>query len=245
VIVSATEGAAPASQDVVAAGRTRKTLNPEEVIAAYDVTFSFLRKNIERSMVNRTLNEIFAKRFGKDLVLMAFNGDTSIGSPSSRLQKALAIIDGYVERAESDADVHDYAIPSSPSYSTGVFPGMLQSLPKDYRDQREMLCYFVSADVYDAYAEELGSRATALGDDVLAGPWNRRLTYMGIDLCPVYGLDTGKIILTPKMNLAVGFGQTLEVGRDIENRERLMKVTMTAQVDANYAVSDAVVLGSV
>ena len=81
VIVSATEGAAPASQDVVAAGRTRKTLNPEEVIAAYDVTFSFLRKNIERSMVNRTLNEIFAKRFGKDLVLMAFNGDTSIGSP--------------------------------------------------------------------------------------------------------------------------------------------------------------------
>ena len=147
-------------------------------------------------------------------------------------------------QAEADANVNDYVIPASPSYSTQVFPGMLAALPKDFRDEREMLGYFVSADVYDAYAQEIGSRATALGDMLLAGPWASNLSYMGIKLYPVFGLDTDRVLLTPRENLAVGFGREMYVGRDIDNRERVLKVTITADIDAKYAVSDAVVLGA-
>ena len=244
VTVKATEGTAPDPADVVAVTRTRKALTPQEVIAAFDVTFSFLRKNIERGRVNETLNRIFAKRFGKDIVLMAFMGDTSnIGS--TRTDKALKAIDGFVTQASTDPAVHSYTIPASPNYSTTVFPSMLGLLPKDYRDQREDLAFFVSADVYDAYAAEIGSRATALGDMLLAGPWSQNLSFMGVKLIPVFGLDTGNILLTLKENLVVGFGQELTVGRDIDNRERLLKVTLTAEVDAKYVVGDALVIGTV
>jgi hypothetical protein len=243
VMVGATEAAAPAAADVVEPDRKRAVLQPVEVISAYDVSFSFLRKNIEGEDVNDTLNRIFAKRFGKDVVLAAFMGDTSIVG-TTRTDKAKKVIDGYVTQAEADANVQDYVIPASPSYNTQVFPGMLSALPKDYRDEREMLGFFVSADVYDAYAQEIGNRATALGDMLLAGPWERNLSYMGIKLYPVFGLDTGRILLTPRENLALGFGREMYVGRDIDNRQRVLKVTITADIDAKYAVSDAVVLGA-
>jgi len=55
------------------------------------------------------------------------------------------------------------------------------------------------------------SRATLtpLGDMLLAGPWQRNLSYLGITLLPVYGLGDDKILLTPKENLgAVGRGRS-------------------------------------
>lgn len=243
VTVGATQGTAPDEADVIAVTRTRKVLQPQEVIAAFDVSFSFLRKNIEGSRVNERLNRIFARRFGKDVVLMAFMGDTSnIGT--TRTDKALKVIDGFVTQALTDPEAHTYTIPASPDYNSTVFPSMLEALPKDYRDQRDELGFFVSAAVYDAYAREIGSRATALGDMLLAGPWKENLSYMGVKLYPVYGLDDGRILLTLRENLVVGFGQELTVGRDVLNRERLLKVTLTAEVDAKYVVGDAVVLGA-
>ena len=112
------------------------------------------------------------------VVLVAFNGDTSLPA-DSRTNKALRVLDGFVKQAQADADVHDFTIPGAPSYNSQVFPAMLQALPKDYRDERDELGFFVSANVYDSYAMEIGSRATALGDMLLAGPWQRNLSYLG------------------------------------------------------------------
>ena len=205
VMVAGTEGTEPASGDVVAPSIPRKVLTPVEGVSAYDVTFDMIRKNIVGRDLNEALNTLFSKRFGKDVVLAAFMGDTTIVG-STRTDKAKKVIDGFVKQAEDDATVHDYTIPASPAYQTAVFPSMLQALPKDYRDERDELGFFVSADVYDAYAAEIGGRATALGDMLLAGPWKSNLSYMGITLLPVFGLDTGRILLTPRENLVVGFG---------------------------------------
>ena len=243
VITAGTEGTAPAIADVVAAARTRKVLQPKEVVAAFDVTLSFLRKNIERERANETLNRLFAKRFGKDLVLVLFSGDTSLPA-DTRTNKARRILDGFVKQAQADPAVHDYVIGANPSYHETVFPGLLNLLPKDYRDARDELGFFVSANVYDRYAQEIGSRATALGDMILAGPWGRNLSFMGVRLYPVFGLDDNRMLLTPKQNLCVGFGSEMTVGRDVYHRERLVKVTLTADVDARYIAGDALVLGA-
>lgn len=243
VTIAATEGTAPGEEDVVAVARARKVLQPVEIIAAFDVTFSFLRKNIERERVNETLNQIFARRFGKDIVLFTFSGDTVL-PPDTRMNKALRIRDGFIKQAEIDQATHRYIIPPNPVYNTTVFPQMLALLPKDYRDQREDLGFFCSAAVYDSYAREIGERATALGDMILAGPWGRNLSYMGVNLYPVYGMPDGRIILTLRENLVVGFGQEMTVGRDIDNRARLLKVTITADVDNTYIEGDALVLGA-
>ena len=243
VTVAGTEGVAPAAADVTAPQRTRKILQPKEVVAAFDVSFSFLRKNIQGERVNETLNTLFAKRFGKDMVMLLMGGD--VAKPNdTRTNKLLRICDGVVKRAMTDASARAVVIPGSPSYATQVFPAMIAALPKDYRDSREDLRFFVSADVYDAYANEIGSRQTTAGDAILVGSWQTGLMFNGIRLVPVFGQSTAKIVLTPRDNLALGFGQEMTVGRDIDNRERLLKVTITADVDVNYAVSDALVLGS-
>ncbi len=155
-MVAASEGQAPADADVVTPTHTRKTLQPVSVIAAYDVTFDYIKKNIEGERINETLNRIFAKRWGKDTVQLIFMGDTA-NTGTTRTDKLLKILDGFVKQALNDANVNDYTIPASPSYRDQVFPGMLKLLPKDYKDQREDLAYFVSANVYDAYADEIGS----------------------------------------------------------------------------------------
>ena len=243
VTVAGSEGIAPAAADVTAPVRTRKILQPKEVVAAFDVSFSFLRKNIQGERVNDTLNMLFAKRFGKDMVMLLMGGDTTKPA-DTRTNKLLRITDGVLKRALADGAVHAVVIPASPSYTTQVFPAMVTALPKDYRDDRSELRLFVSADVYDAYADEIGSRPTTAGDAILVGSWNQGLSYKGIKLIPVFGQDTNKVVLTPKDNLALGFGQEMTVGRDLDNRERLLKVTITADVDVNYAVSDAIVLGA-
>lgn len=243
-MVAAAEGTAPDAADVIAATRNRKVLTPVSSLAAYDVTFDWLRQNIAGpDRANQQLNELFAKRMGKDVVHLAFMGDDSLDT-SSRTNKLLRILDGFVAQMEGDADVHDYVIPANPSYVSQVFPGMVSELPKDYRDQRDMLRFYVSADVLDAYADEIGARATAAGDTVLLGAWRESLMFKGIKLVPVYGLDDGRIVLTLKDNLVIGFGQEMEVGKDVDNRKRLLQVTLTVGVDAKYVEGDAVVLGA-
>ena len=43
VVVAGQEGTEPDAADVVAAGRSRATLTPSEILAAFDVTYSWLR----------------------------------------------------------------------------------------------------------------------------------------------------------------------------------------------------------
>lgn len=239
VTVSATEATAPVSGDVNTPTITRATLQPIEVIAPFDVSFSFLRKNIEGERVNDTLNKLFAKRFGKDMVMLAFNGDDS-NTGTSRVDKLLKIKDGFYVQAAADVNVHSVTI-SGADYLSTIFPNMLAALPKDYKDDREQLGLFVSPDVAEAYAQQIGARNTSLGDQILTGIALPR--FRGIEVIPVYGNDDAKMVLTPKSNLVVGFGQEMTIGRDVYNRRRIVEVTITAEVDMKYAVSDALVYG--
>ena len=137
-MIAGVEGTAPAAADVIAPTRNRNVLTPTEKIVAFDVSFDFLHRNIEGENVNKTLNSLFATRFGKDLVLAAFRGDTS-GATSTRTEISLATMDGFTKLALADSTVNDYTIPASPTYRDVVFPEMLRLLPKDYRDDRDAL----------------------------------------------------------------------------------------------------------
>ena len=97
--------------------------------------------------------------------------------------------------------------------------------------------------MYDRYANEIGSRPTTAGDAVLVGSWQNGLMFNGVKLVAVFGQATKHVVLTLGENLVMGFGQEMTVGKDVDNRARLLKVTLTAEVDVNYAVGDALVLG--
>ncbi len=239
-MVAATEATAPADGDIVAPTVGRKTLTPVEVLLAYNVSFDFLRKNVEGQDVNQTLNRLFAKRFGKDAVIVAFTGDTLLAN-DTRIHKCQRIFNGFVKLALADADVHDVTL-NGTDYLGTIFPNMLDAMPKDYKDDRSSLGLFVSADVAEAYARQIGDRATAYGDSVLTGM--ALPMFRGIQLYPVFQMSDTKMILTPKNNLVVGFGNQMTVGMDIYNRRRIVEYTIIAGLDAEYVVGDALVLGS-
>lgn len=239
-MVAAVEATAPADGDIVTPTVNRTTLTPVEVLLAYNVSFDFLRKNIEGQNVNQSLNSIFAKRFGKDSVIVAFTGDTTLAA-DTRMHKCQRIFNGFVKLAGADADVHDVTL-SGTDYLGTIFPNMIDAMPKDYKDDRAALGMFVSPDVAEAYARQIGDRATAYGDNVLTGM--ALPPFRGIQIFPVYNLSDTAIILTPKTNLVVGYGNNMTVGMDIYNRRRVVEYTIIAALHAKYIVGDALVLGS-
>ncbi|GAB5520333.1 MAG: hypothetical protein RhofKO_25840 [Rhodothermales bacterium] len=221
----------------------RKPLQPLDMIAAFDVTYSMLRKNIERDRLNETLNMLFAKRIGKDTVMIAFSGDTATAG-TSRTAKALKQLDGFIKQAESSAAVHDVTIPANPTYSGdgGVLANMIDALPDDYAQDPDELGFFCSWGVARKYLREIEARATAIGDRAITD--GAKFPYEGIRLYPVYKMSTDRIILTPKENLAIGWGYNLSVESQRQPRKQLIETTMTLAMDAKIAVDDAVVLGA-
>ena len=59
---------------------------------------------------------------------------------------------------------------------------------------------------------------------------------MGAGLIGGCYVSDGKIILTPKENLAVGFGQDMTNESERKPRARKVEVTITAEMDAKYAL---------
>lgn len=218
----------------------RKVLQPKEAIAGFDISYSMLRQNIERERINQTLNDLYAKRVGKDTVMMAFMGDTAtVGA--TRTAKALKHIDGFVKQAEASVNVHDVVIPAVPTY-TEVLAAMIDAMPDDYAQDPDELGFFCSWTVVRKYLREIGARQTAIGDRAITD--GAKFPFEGIRLYPVYKMNTGRIILTPKQNLAVGWANRLALESQRQPRKQIIETTMTLSIDAKIAVDDAVVLGA-
>jgi hypothetical protein len=235
VMRKATEGADPGFTQSVTI--TPKSLVSQEVILPYDITFSFLEENIQKEDAEDLINNVFAKAFKNDLLDLAFNGDEASSDPF------IQINDGYLKIAGADSTVHDFTIPTSPEYKN-VFKEMLAALPNKWKNNPAELCFLVSPDVEEAYRAELSNRTTALGDTMVTE--YRSAQYSGIDIMPVPFLPGGadpKVLLTKYQNLAVGIGRDIRIGKQVQERKRIVEYTISAKIDFNYVVGDMIVFG--
>jgi len=236
-----TENTDPAAAEIIAPTFNPKTLTPVKVRVDYDVTFDTIRENIEGQNINTTLNRVFSKRHGKDVVMMAFRGDTTLAD-TTRTNKALRAFNGFNVQAAASSDVHKVDLTGetdSTDLLGEVFPDMRDAVPTDYQDP-ENLVYLVSFARYWHYRDQIGERATSAGDNALIG--SQPITFNGIPVIPVFGQVDGYLYLTPMKNLAIGWGREMEVGRDVYNRAGRIEVTMRTSVDAKIAVDDALVV---
>lgn len=240
ILRGATEGQdlTGSTTPTVAPTITPVQLSTKEVIIPFDVTFSFLEENIEGGNAEQMLNNLFAKAFMNDVLDLAINGDTTSADGT------LKILDGWLKKAAADASVHTYAIPATPTYKS-VFQAMLKLLPLKWKSNPADLCFMVAPDVETQFRDELGSRNTVLGDKYITefAP----SFYQGIAVVPIAampGASTPKIMLTKYDNLAVGFGRNMRVGRQVQERKRIIEYTITAKTDAKYVVGDMIVLGA-
>lgn len=256
----AAEGVAPTETN----GITFKPrqLSSVEIIQPYDITFSFLEENVEGGNMEGKLNSMFAKQFGNDNLDLAINGNedlpaTITDGDSDDLDDTTGLSqgdhdflranNGWLKIARADSDVHSYELPTdmtADAYWQTVFNNMLKLLPNKWKTNKSELVFLVSNDIEQQYRDELAARQTALGDAFLSS--DKKANYQGITVEPVPfmpGGTTPSVVLTKHKNLAVGIGRSMRVGRQVQERRRIVEYTITAKTDYNYVVSDMLVLG--
>lgn len=226
-----------------AAVMQRRRLDAIGVIMPYDVTFQFMKENIEGAGVNTTLAKLFAQQFANDTVDLAFNGDESKSSDDF-----LSINDGWLKIAAGDAGTHKFDTNASEDYLNTVFPGILSMIPGKYfqlykDEDKSKIKIFCSHAVNRRYKQQLQERNTALGDSVLVS--GKNVTYDGFEIYPVGFLPDDTLIATPFENLAYGiYGQSLEVYHEVVPRKTRHEYTLLADFDMEIVNPDALVIAS-
>lgn len=243
VIVGGTEGEAPDSADVVAPSMPRLTLTPTELVAAVDISYSWLRSNISRENAEEDVNNALGKRIGMDLLDIIFNGDTSIVG-TTRRDKALKTIDGILKKANADSNVHDDTIAATPTWggSGGELSAQLRLLPKEYRDDRASLAHLLSVDTLDEFEDEVADRQTVAGDNVLFGD-QAVSRHKRVQLLAPYRFPNDTVLTTVRRNIAIGFGREMQFYKENNHRARKLEITVVIDMDCGYVFGDAVVLG--
>lgn len=223
------------------ADHTRRTLKAVGVVMPYDVSFQYMKENIEGQNVNTTLANQFAKQFANDTVDLAFNGDEASDDSFT------SINDGWIKIARNDGNVHKFDTDASKDYLNTVFPGLLSMMPGKYyslytEEDKSKIKIFCSPAVNRKYKQQLQARNTALGDALITG--GKNVNYDGFEIVPVAFLPDSVLLVTPYENLVYGvYGQSLEVYHDVVPRKTRHEYTLLADFDMEIANPDALVIG--
>lgn len=217
----------------------QRELNAVGVIMPYDITFQFMKENIEKGQINTTLARLFAQQFANDTIDLGFNGDESSGDDF------LNINDGWVKIAEADSDTHKV---NSASFATkhALFKGLLGEVPSKYfqmyqQEDKSLLKILVSHSVNREYKEELTERNTALGDSLLIS--GKNVAYDGFEIIPVGFLPDDVQMVTPLKNLAYGvYGGNIETYHQVVPRKTRHEYTLLADFDFEIHNPDVLVV---
>lgn len=237
IIRAGIENEAPTNVAGVSTGR--RQLRVTEVILPFDIGFQFLEDNIEKQGAEDHIAQLFAAQFANDVEDLGCNGDTAaVAGPD---QDFLKISDGWIKIARGEAGFHKYQLAASKDYKGVVFPGMLKAMPNKWKRNVGQLAFLVSPTVEEEYRLSLSSRSTALGDEQLVSANNQK--FAGVQVVPVPFLAEGDMILTNWKNLAYGIHEReIRVGKQVQERKRLVEYTTTARVDYQWVTPDAAVV---
>lgn len=208
------------------------------VIMPYDVSFQFMKENIEKGNINDTLAKLFAQQMSNDTVDLAWNGD------ESNSDEFLNINNGWLKIIEADSESHKFDSAGITS-RIDLFGKMLEMVPSKYfqlyqEEDKSKLKIFVPYSDNRAYKQELTERNTALGDSVLIS--GKNVTYDGFEIVPVGFIPEGQRIISTYENLAYGvFGDSLEVYHDVVPRKTRHEYTLLADFDFEIHNPDAIV----
>ncbi len=235
----ATEGIAPTPADSVTTAR--RTLTTVEKILAEDITMTLLEDAIERAGTEGHIARIIAIAFGNDCNDLAWNGDESSSDPF------VSINDGYLVLLQNSQDAaitdEDLSV-SAPTTNRGVLQRMLQAMPDKFLGRTDH-AYWNSVNFGQKYADEVATRETQLGDQVLVQGFPA-LRHFGIPLISETHIFSAsqRIILTPWSNLFWGVQRVMRIDSEFKPRKRLVEYTLTTRSDFEYATGEPVVNGT-
>lgn len=220
----------------------QRELNAVGVIMPYDITFQFMKENIEKGNINTTLAQLFAQQFANDTIDLAFNGNEKNTS-----DEFLNINDGWVSIGEADSDTHKVDN-AGIATKRALFKALLGEVPSKYfqmyqQEDKSLLKILVSHNTNREYKEELTERNTALGDSLLIS--GNHVAYDGFEIIPVGFLADDVQMVTPLKNLAYGvYGGNIETYHDVVPRKTRHEYTLLADFDFEIHNPDVLVMGN-
>ncbi len=205
------------------------------------VSDEMFEDNVEQSGLANSLMQLIAEAVGRDLEEIAIKSDTDDADTSFNL------FDGIVQSLV-DANQNIYDAAAAASY-VEILDGMIAKLPSRYRRNWASLVCFVPVSMRDGYEQEIGARATNLGDSYVGDRQEPR--YRSIPLVEVPLLtgtqntvDYSKFaILCDPQNLKVGWHRRVRVEKFRDPREGGMSFVPSCRYDVQWAENKAVVLG--
>lgn len=217
----------------------KRQLQVTEIILPYDIGFQFLEDNLEKQGAEDHIARLFAAQFGNDVEDLGINGDTAAGAGPD--QDFLTIDNGWMKIAKTETAFNKYDTNASTDYKGVVFQGMLRAMPDRWKRNKSMLKFLVSPTVEEDYRLSLADRQTALGDRQLTDA--AATTYAGIEIIAVPSMADTDLLLTPIKNLAYGIHEReIRVGKQVQERKRLVEYTTTARVDFQWIKPEAAVV---
>lgn len=233
-MVAANEGEAATDNEAV--GARRRNITNVEVIWATDITKTFLEDNIERENAKQTIMNQIALQFGNDIADLGWNGDDDSSTTF------LAINDGWLTLAGADSYVNDVTSYVSNATASDVLLAWRKSMPTKFRNLPDLTC-FVPYNFAENYADEVATRATGLGDQVLINGLPA-LRYFGHRVIADPYLAGTSGMYTPASNLYLAYRRAVTIDAEWKPRTRLIELTLTARNDYQYASGQAIVLGT-
>lgn len=220
----------------------KRQLIPTEVIAYEAISYSWLRQALggmpdfnpdAKSKAEEQIQRLLQQQYLADIVDLYFNGDTDSENDF------LKCIDGILVRAAADSGVHKDSFTESSSLHE-VMNAMLDELPEPYQQDPDKLRFYVSPKTRRKYRKQESARETIKGD---AARYSKMPLYCeDVLVKPVFAIPDDKIILTLPLNNVVGWGTQMMVEREKNILKRQVDLVMASDVDANYVISDAVVV---
>lgn len=218
----------------------RRKLVAQGVIMPYNVTFQYMKENIEGGNINTTLARLFAQQFANDSIDLAINGDEELADGF------LGINDGWVKIAKDDEDTHKVNTEGSTDYLNTVFPKVIAAMPDKYihlyqQEDKNAITIFCSHTVNLDYKLQLKARNTALGDSMITG--GRNVDFFGYEIFPVGFLPDNVIFAAPFENLKYGIhGPSLHTYHQVVPRQTRHEYTLLADFDMEIGNPDAFVI---
>lgn len=180
------------------------SLSPKEVMVPFEIGDNFKRWNIEGEDVEDHVIKMMALQFGNDLEELCIDGDVlgparfeaDLYDNGSNIlvvkDTGMELVDGWLKRARLSHAV-DFA---GANVQPSTFNSMLTNLPDKWKRRLDMMRFLTSHNTQQNYRHNVGSRATAKGDDALGS--RSSLSPYGVELVPITMLSQ-----TPRVTLHV------------------------------------------
>lgn len=205
--------------------------------AEVPVSDEVFEDNVAREGFRGSLERTIADRFGYDIEDLLVNGDVSHATDTYLQQ-----LDGWFKLAQANGNDLDGS-----SYGQDydeIFRVLLNTQPNRFlRNLSTQGAYFVPTRVEQKLRDIRAARGTALGDRLLQE--GDSLRYQGIEIIGVPSIEIQsdgdtKIMLAHKQNLYAGYQRAMRFETFRDPREGAVSFVVTARVDAEVAVPNAV-----